>query len=144
MTLTRWFLNWAIKANRFCQFVTWVTTGNIEGSKRLNKVFQPTRWQTSLLIYFITLLKLVWRELKMVAMNNCKRKGVGLHRRWVGKRTAWFYSVRFTSLSLISTQRLSQQLTMEILLRYDKVLNEILWYIPTLHALNDKEICVDI
>ncbi len=34
-----------IKANRFCWFVTWVTTGNTEGPKRLNKVLHPTRWK---------------------------------------------------------------------------------------------------
>ncbi len=36
---------------------------------------------------FITLLKLVWREFDIVAMNEWKKKCVGLQRTWVSKRT---------------------------------------------------------
>ncbi len=38
---------------------------------------------------FITLLKLVWREKDMVAMNEWKKKYVGLQWTWVSKRTVW-------------------------------------------------------
>ncbi len=38
---------------------------------------------------FITLLKLVWREKDIVAMNEWKKKCVGLQRTWVSKRTVW-------------------------------------------------------
>ncbi len=40
---------------------------------------------------FITLLKLIWGEYDIVAMNEWKKKCVGLHRTWVSKRTvhAW-------------------------------------------------------
>ncbi len=36
---------------------------------------------------FITLLKLTWGEYDIVAMNEWKKKCVGLHRTWVSKRT---------------------------------------------------------
>ncbi len=36
---------------------------------------------------FIRLLKLVWREYDIVAMNEWKKKCVGLQRTWVSKRT---------------------------------------------------------
>ncbi len=36
---------------------------------------------------FITLLKLVWGEYEIVAMNEWKKKCVGLQRTWVSKRT---------------------------------------------------------
>ncbi len=36
---------------------------------------------------FIRLLKLVWREYDTVAMNEWKKKCVGLQRTWVSKRT---------------------------------------------------------
>ncbi len=36
---------------------------------------------------FIRLLKLAWREYDIVAMNEWKRKCVGLQRTWVSKRT---------------------------------------------------------
>ncbi len=36
---------------------------------------------------FITILKLVWREYDILAMNEWKKKCVGLHRTWVSKRT---------------------------------------------------------
>ncbi len=36
---------------------------------------------------FITLLKIVWREQDMVALNEGKKKCVGLQRTWVSKRT---------------------------------------------------------
>ncbi len=36
---------------------------------------------------FITPLKLVWRAWDIVAMNELKKKCVGLHRTWVSKRT---------------------------------------------------------
>ncbi len=39
---------------------------------------------------FITLLKLVWREYDIVAMNEWKKKCVSLHRTWVSKRTVLF------------------------------------------------------
>ncbi len=38
---------------------------------------------------FITLLKLVWREYDIVAMNEWKKKWVGLQRTWVSKRTVY-------------------------------------------------------
>ncbi len=38
---------------------------------------------------FITLLKLVWRVHDMVAMNERKKKCVGLQRTWVSKRTVY-------------------------------------------------------
>ncbi len=36
---------------------------------------------------FITLLKFVWREYDTVAMNEWKKKWVGLQRTWVSERT---------------------------------------------------------
>ncbi len=36
---------------------------------------------------FIRLLKLIWREYNIVAMNEWKKKCVGLQRTWVSKRT---------------------------------------------------------
>ncbi len=36
---------------------------------------------------FIRLIKLVWREYDIVAMNEWKKKWVGLQRTWVSKRT---------------------------------------------------------
>ncbi len=36
---------------------------------------------------FIALLKLVWRQYDIVAMNEWKKKWVGLQRTWVSKRT---------------------------------------------------------
>ncbi len=36
---------------------------------------------------FIRLVKLVWREYDIVAMNEWKKKCVGLQRTWVSKRT---------------------------------------------------------
>ncbi len=38
---------------------------------------------------FITLLKLVWGEYDIVAMNEWKKKCVGLQRTWVSKRTVY-------------------------------------------------------
>ncbi len=38
---------------------------------------------------FITLLKFVWREYDIVAMNEWKKKCVGLQWTWVSKRTVW-------------------------------------------------------
>ncbi len=38
---------------------------------------------------FITLLKLIWGEYDIVAMNEWKKKCVGLHRTWVSKRTVF-------------------------------------------------------
>ncbi len=49
---------------------------------------------------FITLLKLVWREYDIVAMNEWKNKCVGLQWTWVSKRTVycntWFGLFCFT------------------------------------------------
>ncbi len=42
--------------------------------------------------YLITLLKLVWRKLGMVTMNNWKTNCVGLHRLWVEKWTVPYLS----------------------------------------------------
>ncbi len=69
---------------------------------------------------FITLIKLVWREYDIVAMNEWKKKCVGLQRTWVSKRTVpwnvilamWFFAMSvwkrtwspwliFTTFSLI-------------------------------------------
>ncbi len=36
---------------------------------------------------FLRLLKFVWREYDIVAMNEWKKKCVGLQRTWVSKRT---------------------------------------------------------
>ncbi len=41
---------------------------------------------------FITLTKLVWREYDIVAMNEWKKKWVGLQRTWVSKRTVCQFS----------------------------------------------------
>ncbi len=49
---------------------------------------------------FITLLKLIWGEYDIVALNECKKKCVGLHRTWVSKRTVYpwhfFFVVNLT------------------------------------------------
>ncbi len=44
---------------------------------------------------FIRLLKLVWREYDIVAMNEWKKKCVGLQRTWVCKRTVSKLAVIF-------------------------------------------------
>ncbi len=38
---------------------------------------------------FIALIKLAWRQLDIVAMNEWKKKWVGLQRTWVSKRTVY-------------------------------------------------------
>ncbi len=48
---------------------------------------------------FITILKLVWRELDMVAMNDWKKKGVGWQRTWVSKHNV---QVRCTACKISS------------------------------------------
>ncbi len=48
----------------------------------------PCRWYLSAQS-FITLLKLVWRAYDIVAMNEWKKKCVGLQRTWVCKRTVY-------------------------------------------------------
>ncbi len=40
---------------------------------------------------FITLLKLIWGEYDIVALNEWKKKCVDLHRTWVSKRTVVAY-----------------------------------------------------
>ncbi len=51
-----------------------------------NLVGVPYTWHLSAQS-FIRVLKLVWREYDIVAMNEWKKKCVGLHRTWVSKRT---------------------------------------------------------
>ncbi len=48
----------------------------------------PHTWYSSAQS-FITLLKLVWREYDIVAMNEWKNKCAGLQRTWVSKRTVY-------------------------------------------------------
>ncbi len=48
---------------------------------------------------FIRLLKLVWREYDIVAMNEWKKKCVGLQRTWVSKRTV---DMKFMSIFVLS------------------------------------------
>ncbi len=42
---------------------------------------------------FITLIKLVWRQYNIVAMNEWKKKCVGLQRTWVSKRTVCVWNM---------------------------------------------------
>ncbi len=46
---------------------------------------------------FITLLKLICGEYDIVAMNEWKKKCVGLHRTWVSKRTVIFNKIIYHS-----------------------------------------------
>ncbi len=52
---------------------------------------------------FIRLLKLVWREYDIVAMNEWKKKCVGLQRTWVSERTVYsdYFSFGLYSKSFI-------------------------------------------
>ncbi len=50
----------------------------------------PNAWNLSAQS-FIRLLQLVWREYDIVAMNEWKKKCVGLQRTWVSKRTVGTY-----------------------------------------------------
>ncbi len=69
------FLVWKIACLNYREF-------DLEG----DLVGVPHTWYLSAQS-FITLLKLVWREYDIVAMNEWKKKCVGLTRTWVSKRT---------------------------------------------------------
>ncbi len=71
-----------------CSFLVWKNAClnyrelDLEG----DLVGVPHTWNLSAQS-FITLIKLVWREYDIVAMNEWKKKCVGLQRTWVSKRT---------------------------------------------------------
>ncbi len=71
-----------------CSFLVWKNAClnyrefDLEG----DLVGVPHKWYLSAQS-FIRLLKLVWREYDIVAMNEWKKKCVGLQRTWVSKRT---------------------------------------------------------
>ncbi len=69
------FLVWKNACLNYCEF-------DLEG----DLVGVPHTWYLSAQS-FIRLLKLVWREYDIVAMNEWKKKCVGLQRTWVSKRT---------------------------------------------------------
>ncbi len=71
-----------------CSFLVWKNArfNYREFDLEVDLVGVPHTWYLSGQ-YFITRLKLVWRELDMVAMNNWKKKCVGLQRTWASKRT---------------------------------------------------------
>ncbi len=79
-----------------CTFLVWKNSClnyrefDLEG----DLVGVPHAWYLSVQS-FIRLLQLVWREYGIVAMNEWKKKCVGLHRTWVSKRTIYVYSYRF-------------------------------------------------
>ncbi len=71
-----------------CSFLVWKNAwlNYREFDLQGDLVGVPHTWFLSALS-FITLLKLVWREWDMVAMNEWKKKCVGLQKTWVSKRT---------------------------------------------------------
>ncbi len=50
---------------------------------------------------FITLIKLVWRQYDIVAMNEWRKKWVGLQRTWVSKRTVSLRNLGIIPLAAI-------------------------------------------
>ncbi len=79
-----------------CSFLVWKNACfnyrefNLEG----DLVGVPHTWYLSAQS-FIRLLKLVWSEYDIVAMNERKKKCVGLQRTWVSKRTVKVFNRRF-------------------------------------------------
>ncbi len=71
------FLVWKNACLNYCEF-------DLEG----DLVGVPHTWYLSAKS-FIILFKLVWREYDIVAMNEWKKKYVGLQRTWVSKRTVF-------------------------------------------------------
>ncbi len=73
-----------------CSFLVWKNAClnyrefDLEG----DLVGVPHTWNLSAQS-FIRLLKLVWREYDIVAMNEWKKKCVGLQKTWVSKRTVY-------------------------------------------------------
>ncbi len=77
-----------------CSFLVWKygCFNNLEFDIEGDLVGVPHTCYLSGQSFIETPLKLVWRELDMMAMNNWKKKRVGLKRTWVSKRIVLSFS----------------------------------------------------
>ncbi len=90
-----------------CSFLVWKNAclNYREFGPEGDLVGVPNTWYLSAQS-FIRRLKLVWREYAIVAMNEWKKKCVGLQRTWVSKRTVcrhWLKYISLNSKQYIST-----------------------------------------